>query len=140
DVARAELAAGAVVAPGRAAALRGFALRLQLLGRAVAVVRAAGRDERAGHRAIAIEAFGLKVGPVRSADVRPFVPVEPEPAQPVEDAFDHLRRRAFDVGVFDAKDEHAAVAAREEPVEERRSRAADVQVAGWRGSQTNADP
>ena len=138
DVARAEPTAGAVVAPGRAAVLGRFALRVELLGRAVAIVRAAALDERSRHRTIAIEAFGLKVRPVGSADVRPFVPVEPEPPQAVEDAFDHLARRAFGVGIFDAQDEHTAVAAREKPVEERGSGAADVQIAGWRRCEANA--
>ena len=35
------------------------------------------------------------------------------------------------VGVFDAQNECAAVMPREEPVEERGARAADVEVAGW---------
>ena len=63
------------------------------------------RDEPLGHRAMPIEALGLKVRRVRSADVGPFVPVEAEPAQAVEDALDHFGRRALDVGVFDAQDE-----------------------------------
>ena len=47
-------------------------------------------------------------------------------------------RRSLDVGVFDAQHEHAAVAPGEEPVEERGARAADVQVAGRRGSEADA--
>ena len=75
---------------------------------------------------------------MRPADPRPFVPVEPEPSQPVENAFDHFGRRALDVGVFDAQHEHAAVPAGEQPVEQRRARAADVEVAGRRRSETDA--
>ena len=75
---------------------------------------------------------------MRSADVRALVPVEAEPAQPVEDAGDHVGRRALDVGVFDAQDERAAVAPRVEPVEERRAGAADVQVTGRRGREADA--
>ena len=51
---------------------------------------------------------------------------------------DHLVRRALGVGVLDAQHEHAAVAAREQPVEERRARAADVQVAGGRRREADA--
>src|SRR5205823_6440 len=69
DVAGAQLAAGAVVAPRAAGALGRFALGLEIFGGAVAVVR---------------------------------------------------------------------VAAREEPVEERRAGAADVQVTRWRGSEADA--
>ena len=39
-------------------------------------------------------------------------------------------RRPLEIGVLDAQDEDAAVPSREQPVEERRARAADVQVAG----------
>jgi hypothetical protein len=92
-------------------------------------------DELFSHRPIAIEARRLKVRAVRAADLRPLVPVEAEPAQAVEDPFDHLVRRALDVGVFDAQDEHAAEPPREKPVEKRGTRAADVQVAGRRGSE-----
>ena len=74
-----------------------------------------------------------------AADLRAFVPVETEPAQAVEDALDHLRRRALGVGVFDAQHEHAAEPPREQPVEEGRAGAADVQVAGGRWSEADAD-
>ena len=47
-------------------------------------------------------------------------------------------RRAFGVGVFDAQNEHPAVTAREQPVEQRRAGAADVEVAGGRRSEADA--
>ena len=58
--------------------------------------------------------------------------------QPIEDAADHVPRGPFGVGVLDAEDEGAAVAPREEPVEERGARAADVEVAGGRGCEADA--
>ena len=76
---------------------------------------------------------------MRPADVRPFVPVEPQPAQAVDDPGDHLPRRSLGVGVLDAQHERAAVPPRVQPVEERRPRAADVQVAGRRRSEADAD-
>ena len=136
---RGEREARAVVDPATGCGFAGVALRLQLLRRAVAVIRAALRDQRVGHRAMTVDALRLKVRTVRAADLRPFVPVEAEPAQSVEDAVHHLVRRALDVGVFDAQDEHAAEPPREQPVEQRRAGAADVQVAGGRGSETDAD-
>ena len=42
------------------------------------------------------------------------------------------------VGVLDAQHEHPAVAARKQPVEQRRPRTADVQVAGRRRSKADA--
>ena len=62
--------------------------------------------------------------------MRALVPRETEPAHRVENALDHFGRRALDVGVFDSEDEHAAVAPREQPVEERGPGAAHVEVAG----------
>src|SRR6185436_14563814 len=105
-------------------------LRLELLRRAVAVVRASLRDEPRCHRAITIEAFGLKVRPVRAVNLGALVPIETEPAHAVEDSLDHFWRRSLDVGVLDAKDQCAAEAAGKEPVEERGSSAANMEIAG----------
>src|SRR5688500_4993765 len=80
--------------------------------------------------AVTIEPFGLKVRRVRSANLRPLVPIDAEPPQSVEDTGDHFRLVSLDVGVFDAQDEAAAVAARVQPVEQRSPGAADVQVTG----------
>ena len=67
------------------------------------------------------------------------VPVEPEPAQRVLDLLDRLRDLAARVGVLDAEPELAAVVAREEPVEEERAHAADVEEAGRARSHADAD-
>ena len=64
------------------------------------------------------------------------VPLQAEPRQPVEDRGDRGLGRAGAVGVLDAQEERAAVMAREQPVEERRAGAADVQEAGRRGGET----
>src|SRR5581483_7651380 len=139
DLVGGELQACAVVLPPAARLLARFAPGFQFVRRAEAVIRAALRDEPLDHRAVAIETFGLKVGTVRSADRRTFVPIKTEPAQAVENSVDHIRRGSFDVGVFDAEDEHAAMAPREQPVEQRGARAADVEVTGWGWSESNAD-
>ena len=60
---------------------------------------------------------------------RALVVVEPQPAQRVEDLLDVLGGRALAVGIFDAQDERPAVVSREQPVVQRRARAADVQRA-----------
>ena len=54
--------------------------------------------------------------------------VEPEPAQPVEDRVDRRLRGALAVGVLDAQQVAAAMVAGEQPVEQRRPRAADVEI------------
>ena len=86
DVVRTQIAARAVVHPAAAGSLRGLTLGLHGLGRAVAEVGAAFGDEAVGHRAVPVEALRLVVGLVRTADVRPFIPVHPQPAQAVDDA------------------------------------------------------
>src|SRR5262249_28265497 len=116
-----------------------FAPRFQLVGRAVAIVCVPVADQSRRERAIAVEAFGLKVRSVRPADLRTFVPLESEPPHAVEDPFHHFVRRSLDVGVCEAQHEHAAVAAGEEPVEERGARTADMQVTGRRGSEADAE-
>ena len=72
------------------------------------------------------------------------VPVEAEPGQPVDDRGDRLRRRALPVGVLDAQAEDAAFAvqlvmAGEQPVEQRRAGAADMQKAGRGRGKTDDD-
>ena len=125
--------AGAVVHPAAASGLGRLPLLLHRLSRTVAIVGAPLGDQAIRHRAITIEPLGLKVGRVRSADVWSFVPIEPDPAQPVEDAGHHFPRGPAGIRVFDAQHERPAMTPRVEPVEERRPGAADMQVScgGW---------
>ena len=131
--------ARAFVAPHLAARLRLLARLLVLLRRREVVVGVAARDQRVRRVAMAIEPLRLEVGGVGSADFRSFVPVEPEPSQALENAGDHLVGRALGIGVLDAQDEHAAVAAHEQPVEQRRAGTAHMEIAGGGGSEAEAD-
>ena len=70
---------------------------------------------------------------------RPSSCVQPEPLHAVEDDLRRLVGGALAIGVFDAQDERAAVAACIEPGEQRRAHAADVQHAGGTGSETGTD-
>src|SRR6185503_4581218 len=58
------------------------------------------------------------------------VPVEAEPRQRVENLVDRLVGRAVAIGVLDPQQEGSPVVASEEPVEERRPGAPDVEVPG----------
>jgi hypothetical protein len=91
-----------------------------------------------GHGAVAVEALRLEVRPVVSAFLGTLVPVEAKPPHPLQDALHHVPRRTFDVGVFDAQDEHAAHAARVQPVEQGRAGTADVEVSGGRRGKADA--
>ena len=59
-----------------------------------------------------MQPLGLAIGTVRSTDVGTLVPVEPEPAQVLEDALLGLARRPLGVGVLDAQHERAVLAVR----------------------------
>ena len=134
-----EDAAGAGVARRTAGGEHRAAIGLELLRRAEAVVGVAAGEQLVGvrtYRGAAARTGGT--GPPRAADVRPLVPVEAEPAQILEDALLGLLGRALGVGVLDAEDERAVVAAREQPVEERRARVADVQLAGRAGGEADS--
>src|SRR4051812_34977197 len=82
--------ARAIVGPRLAAGFRVGAAALEVVGCAVAVIGKAALDERVRARAIAIQPLRLEVRRVRAADVGAFIPVEPEPAQPVDDPGHHL--------------------------------------------------
>ena len=76
-----------------------------------------------------VECLGVPLGPLGLED-RPLVEIEVQPPQGVEDLVDVLRRGPRPVGIFDPQHEGAAVAPRQQPVVQRRSRAADVQCPG----------
>ena len=127
-----------VVEPPATGPLGRLPLGFQFVGSAVAVVRSTRSHQLLRHRTMALEALRLKVRAVRSANLGPFVPVDAEPAETVEDAFDHFRGRSFGVGVLDSQHEHAALTTGEEPVEEGGACAADVKVAGRRRGESDA--
>ena len=116
----------ALRAPG---STRGLPLGLELLGRAVAGVGVTGLDEPARDVGVNVHALGLAVGAVFATDLGALVPVQPEPAQGVEQHEVGVLGVPLGVGVLDAEDEGAAVVAGEGPVEERGARHADVGIA-----------
>ncbi len=83
--------------------------------------------------------LALEIRSEISADLRAFVPIDPEPAQAVVDRSGCFLGVAGLVSVLDAENESAAVMAGEEPVKKCGARPADVQKTGRRGSETNAD-
>ena len=131
---------GAVVLPSADGFLGFLALLLQQRGRAVALVRVAAGKQRVRNRPVALETLRLEVGRVRPTDFRPLIPLQAEPVHRFEDAGDHVIGRPLGVRVFDAKNERPAVAPREQPVEQRRARAADVEIASGRRGEANARP
>ena len=70
---------------------------------------------------------------------RPLVPVELQPLHAPEDGVDGFRRRPLAVRVLDPQDELAAAVPRVQVVEQRRTGAADMQVARRAGGETCSD-
>src|SRR5690606_26078898 len=97
DVPGRAVAAALVVAEALLAGLRARALGIELFPGAEAAI-----GKPLGEHPLRIGAVALEVGPLKE---RPFVPGDPEPAEPIEN---HLRVRlgaALAVGVLDAQDE-----------------------------------
>jgi hypothetical protein len=65
----------------------------------------------------------------RRLEERTFIRVKSKPVHAFENSLDHCFGRALNVGVFDAKDEHAFVLAGEKPVEKSSARPAEVKIA-----------
>ena len=115
--------------------LLGLAVRVELLGRAVAGIGEVVGEQALRGRGVARQALHLAVRRVRAAgrlagDLGTLVPVQAQPVQPVEDVLLELERAAGDVGVLEAEDERAADVPGVEVVEQRRARGADVERAG----------
>ena len=70
---------------------------------------------------------------------RPLVPLQLQPLHALENGRDGLRRGPLAVRVLNAQDKLPAAVPRVQVVEQRRARAADVQVAGGAGSETCSD-
>jgi hypothetical protein len=115
-----ELAAAAIVHRGGGAL--GALLRshlLQLFGRAEALVRLALLHQLARDALVNLQPLRLVVGRVRTADFGSLVPVQPQPAQRVQNRLLGTLHEARAVGVLDAHDEFAPVVAGKDPVEQR---------------------
>src|SRR5918995_3542449 len=112
----------------------------QLLGRREVVVGGAGVVELPRGFAVEVEALGLAVGGMGTAGLGALVPVQADPTQRTLQLLDRLLRRALQVRVLYAQHESAAVLSREEPVEERRAHAADVQPPGRTRRVPDPDP
>ncbi len=89
--------------------------------------------------AVTFCSLGLIVRPVRPPHVRAFVPVDPQPAKTVQNGLQRLLDIPPLVRVVDPQQELTAVVPGEQPVEEGRADAADVQIAGRAGSETGAN-
>ena len=116
-----------------------LAFRLDLFRRGVIVIGGPAIQKLLDRRLVARQPLRLVVGLVRPADLRPLVPIDPQPFQAVEDRRQGFLDVPLLVGVVDPQDELAAVAPREEPTEQSRANPTNVEVAGGAGSKPCAN-
>ena len=107
-----------------------LSLGFKLLVGAIATIGFAARQQPLRILRIDGQAFGLPVGAMVAADIDSFIPFDPEPAERRLDIFLRFATRAFQIGVFDPQNQLAAVAPGQQPVEQRRTGAADVEWTG----------
>ena len=103
----------------------------QLLGGHVAAIGVAAGEQL-------VRDLGVAGGELRLV-IFVAVPVEAEPAHPVEDRVDRRLGRARLVGILDPQQEAAAMVAGVEPVEQGGAGAADMEEAGRRGREAGDD-
>ena len=138
DLLRLQRPAPARVHPAAALLLRRGALGLELLRRAEARVEVAGPEQSLDVLVVDGVALRLPVRPVRARRAGTLVPVQAHLLHRVDDLHDRLIRAPADVGVLDAEDERALMLPGEDVVVEARAGAAQVQIAGGRGSEADA--
>ena len=116
------------------------------LDRALVLVRQILVEQFLNSALVNLAALRLKIRPAITlallhgvAGHRPLIPVEPEPAQAVEDHIDRLAGVTGVVGILYAQHESAAGVSRIKPVEQRRAGAANVKIAGGAGSKSNSN-
>jgi hypothetical protein len=68
-----------------------------------------------------------------------FVPVKPEPFQPLNDVSLKLGLASFPIGVFNSEQELATMLSGEKPIEKRCPSRPNMKVTGWRRGNPNAN-
>ena len=112
---------------------------LDLLRGGVALVGVAGVDQLGDDVLVQVQALGLAVRLVRSADLHAFLPGDAEPFQGLEQLLVALLRVARRVRVLDAEHEGALGVAGVGPVEQGGADQADVRGAGGRRAEPDTD-
>ncbi|MNS72365.1 hypothetical protein D3C72_1057730 [compost metagenome] len=112
---------------------------VQLFGGAEAREGMAHFDQLLAILLVNVAALALTVRTVRAADIRAFAPVDPEPAQGVENLLFGLAGRTQLVGVFDPQDELTAVLLGKAVVEQGDIGGTYVGIPGRRWRDASAD-
>jgi hypothetical protein len=86
-------------------------------------------DQLFGDSAVPVQPLGLPVRRTVAANIRALVPAESEPPQCIQDLQVAALGEPRPVSVLDAQHEHAAGAAREREIDQRRVRSAYMRIA-----------
>ncbi len=120
----------AVVGRGLPRRMHVLAEAIELLWRLEGVVRETCGHQIGGDLAVAVESIGLPIRAVGPTDLDTLVPVDAEPAQPVDDVVQIVLLAALPIGVVGTLHEHSPGVSCPQPVVERGTHAADVEVTG----------
>src|SRR5712692_10454252 len=134
-----EIPAAPGIPVGAVLRLRRLPLGLKFLRRAIAMIGGAACQQLLRVLLVQVAPFGLPVRTVRPAHIGALLPVDAQPPEIFQNRLLVLYRRAGAVGVLDTEEERPALATREEPVEERHPRAADMQVPSRTGRVSSAN-
>ena len=115
------------------------AIALQFLLRAEAQIRLALAQQPLRMLAINRQPVALAIRRIRAADIRPFVPIQPQPLQVLEQLRLEARLAALHVGVFDAQD-HTPPAWRANSQLNSAVRALPTCSCPWAKAQTEPEP
>lgn len=88
---------------------------------------------------VGVEAFGLQVRTELAANFGAFIPIQPQPFHRAQDDLLVFLGGALGIGVLDAENEGAAHGTGERPVIDSSACSADVQLAGRRGGEADAN-
>ena len=99
----------------------------------------AAADQLLGIGKIGVLALALDIRPAGTADVGPFIPVQPAGAERVIDHFGGAFHKALLVGVLDPQDELTVILLCKKIGIERGANAAQVHKAGGAGGKTGSD-
>src|SRR5690554_7947636 len=103
---------------------------IQTFGSAEAAEGVARADQQLAVYQVDLAALALAVGAMGTAKIRALVPMQPQPAQGVEDQLFRFGAGAHLVGVLDTQDELTAVLASEALIEQSNVGGAYVGVSG----------
>ena len=78
----------------------------------------------------------LRIGTVGS---RPFVPVDSQPLEPVENRLQCFGNVPFRIGIVDPQNELPTGLSSQQPIKKRGANAANVEIAGWTGSKSGTN-